>query len=56
MSFNHWLAIMLCGPSLVAMGKLYVLRRSDADDIQAVSPGIRQATNAAGQAPPPPPP
>ncbi|MFF7764143.1 hypothetical protein [Streptomyces griseorubiginosus] len=46
-----WLAIMLCGPSLIAMGKLYVLRRSDAADMQAVS---RAATNAAGQQQPPP--
>jgi hypothetical protein len=49
-----WLAIMLCGPSLIAMGKLYVLRRSDAKDMQAVSQGARSATNAAGQAQPPP--
>ncbi|MGW7786859.1 hypothetical protein [Streptomyces tricolor] len=49
-----WLAIMLCGPSLIAMGKLYVLRRNDAQDIQTVSQGARGATNAAGQAQPPP--
>ncbi|MFJ3545446.1 hypothetical protein ACIPQH_25160 [Streptomyces rubiginosohelvolus] len=49
-----WLAIMLCGPSLVAMGKLYVLRRSDTDDMRAVSQSARAATNAADQAQPPP--
>ncbi|MDT0319996.1 hypothetical protein [Streptomyces millisiae] len=50
-----WLAIMLCGPSLVAMGKLYVLRRGDAEDTRAVSQGARSATSAAGQAAQPPP-
>jgi hypothetical protein len=49
-----WFAIMLCGPSLIAMGKLYVLRRSDAEDMRAVSRGARGATSAAGQAQPPP--
>jgi len=49
-----WLSIMLCGPSLIAMGKLYVLRRSDADDMKAVSQSMRGATNAAEQAQPPP--
>lgn len=45
---------MLCGPSLLAMGKLYVLQRSDAADIHALSRGARSATNAASQAQSPP--
>ncbi|WP_449488192.1 hypothetical protein [Streptomyces purpurascens] len=49
-----WLAIMLCGPSLIAMGKLYVLRRSDREDMRAVARSARSAMNAAGQAQPPP--
>ncbi|MFI1400544.1 hypothetical protein [Streptomyces sp. NPDC020681] len=51
-----WLAILLCGPSLLAMGKLYVLRRSDAEDMKDLSLSARGATNAAGQAQPPAPP
>ncbi|GAB2898032.1 hypothetical protein GCM10027074_76530 [Streptomyces deserti] len=48
-----WLATLLCGPSLIAMGKIFVLRRSDADDITAVSRGARASTSAAAQAQPP---
>ncbi|WP_405633870.1 hypothetical protein [Streptomyces sp. NBC_01174] len=52
-----WLAILLCGPSLLALAKVFVLRRSDAGDMAAVSVAGRSATNAAGQAQPlaPPP-
>ncbi|MEU4039102.1 hypothetical protein [Streptomyces collinus] len=49
-----WLAIMLCGPSLLAMGKLYVLQRSDTTDMDAVTRAARNANSAAGQAQPPP--
>lgn len=44
---------MLRGSSLLAMGKLYVLQRSDAADIHALSRGTRSATEAASRAPPP---
>ncbi len=48
-----WLATLLCGPSLIAMGKIFVLRRSDGDDMTAVSRGTRTSTHAAAQAQPP---
>ncbi|MEU1515687.1 hypothetical protein ABZ490_26680 [Streptomyces sp. NPDC005811] len=48
-----WLSLFLWGPSLVAMGKLYALRRSDPDDMKALSLGTRTATNAAQQPLPP---
>ncbi|GGW20564.1 hypothetical protein GCM10018980_43200 [Streptomyces capoamus] len=51
---SWWLSLVLCGPSLVAMGKLYVLRRNDPDDMRAVSTAARSAANAAQQAQPPP--
>lgn len=50
-----WLAIVLCGPSLLALAKIFVLRRSDPGDMQAVTAAARSATNAASQAQPPPP-
>ncbi|MEU1481102.1 hypothetical protein ACFYZ8_28840 [Streptomyces sp. NPDC001668] len=49
-----WLSLFLWGPSLVAMGKLYALRRSDPGDMKALSLGARTATSAAQQAQPPP--
>ncbi|GAA4326383.1 hypothetical protein GCM10023086_53900 [Streptomyces venetus] len=49
-----WLSLFLWGPSLLAMAKLYTLRRSDPGDMQAVTLGMRSAANAAQQAPPPP--
>ncbi|MFF0737744.1 hypothetical protein ACFYVK_39795 [Streptomyces chartreusis] len=49
-----WLAIMLCGPSLLAMGKLYVLQRSDTTDMDAVTRAARNATSTASQTQPPP--
>lgn len=45
-----WLAALLCGPSLLALAKVFVLNRSDAEDMKAVSAGARTATNAAAQA------
>ncbi|MFE7358037.1 hypothetical protein ACFU8Q_34120 [Streptomyces sp. NPDC057543] len=51
-----WLALVLCGPSLLALAKVFVLRRSDPDDMRAVTQAARTATNAAGQAQPPAPP
>ncbi|MGV4987548.1 hypothetical protein ACWC0C_03255 [Streptomyces sp. NPDC001709] len=50
-----WLSPLLWGPSLVAMGKLYALGRSDADDMKAVSLGARAATTSAAQQAQPPP-
>jgi hypothetical protein len=44
---------MLCGPSLLAMGKLCVLQRSDAADMYAVTQAVRTTSNAADQAQPP---
>jgi hypothetical protein len=51
-----WLATLLCGPSLLALAKVFVLRRSDPDDMKYVSRAARSSTNAAGQAQPPQPP
>ncbi|WP_030331028.1 hypothetical protein [Streptomyces sp. NRRL B-1381] len=48
-----WLAALLCGPSLLALAKVFVLSRSDPEDMKAVSVGGRGATNAAAQAQPP---
>ncbi|WP_257004383.1 hypothetical protein [Streptomyces sp. SA15] len=51
---SPWLATLLCGPSLLALIKVFVLRRSDPDDMKQVARAARSSTNAAGQAPPPP--
>ncbi|WP_432112731.1 hypothetical protein [Streptomyces sp. S1] len=51
-----WLSILLCGPSLLALVKIFVLRRSDEYDMNAVSVATRRTMNAAGQAQPPQPP
>ncbi|WP_078971360.1 hypothetical protein [Streptomyces chattanoogensis] len=51
-----WLATLLCGPSLIALAKIFVLRRSDTADMKAVARSARTATNAAAQAQPPSPP
>ncbi|MFE6223047.1 hypothetical protein [Streptomyces sp. NPDC057854] len=51
-----WLSILLCGPSLLALVKVFVLRRSDEYDMRAISPAMRTAMGAAGQAQPPQPP
>ncbi|MFI6009261.1 hypothetical protein ACIBAG_10560 [Streptomyces sp. NPDC051243] len=48
-----WLAMVLCGPSLIAILKIIVLRRSDPSDMAAVAAAARGATNAASQAQPP---
>ncbi|MDV9188466.1 hypothetical protein R6L23_09605 [Streptomyces sp. SR27] len=53
---HWWLSILLSGPSMLALVKIFVLRRSDAYDMQSVSRAMRSAVGAAGQAPPPPPP
>jgi hypothetical protein len=51
-----WLSILLCGPSLLALVKIFVLRRSDEYDMKVVTQAMRSAMGAAGQAQPPPPP
>ncbi|MFJ1528274.1 hypothetical protein ACIOFV_07575 [Streptomyces mirabilis] len=48
-----WLATLLCGPSLLALAKIFVLRRSDPDDMKFVASAARTSTNAAGQSQPP---
>lgn len=45
-----WLATFLCGPSLLALAKVFVLRRSDQDDMKFLSRTARSSTNAASQA------
>ncbi|MER5782782.1 hypothetical protein ABT104_13830 [Streptomyces mobaraensis] len=51
-----WLATLLCGPSLIALVKIFVLRRSDEADMRAAVSGSRYAMDAAGQGQPPSPP
>ncbi|MER7916509.1 MULTISPECIES: hypothetical protein [unclassified Streptomyces] len=51
-----WLATLLCGPSLIALVKIFVLRRGDTDDMRTVARAARNVTNAAAQAQPPNPP
>ncbi|WP_406452244.1 hypothetical protein OG782_18235 [Streptomyces sp. NBC_00876] len=46
-----WLAAGLCGPSLLALVKVFVLRRSDPSDMKAVERAARES--AAASAPPP---
>ncbi|WP_330306205.1 MULTISPECIES: hypothetical protein [unclassified Streptomyces] len=50
-----WLAALLCGPSLLALAKIFVLRRSDPDDMKFVAGAARSSTNAASQVQPPAP-
>ena len=46
-----WLAAGLCGPSLLALVKVFVLRRSDAADMTAVGGIIGQAADTAAAPP-----
>jgi len=48
-----WLAAILCGPSLIALAKIVVLRRSDPGDMAAVAAAARGAMGAATQGQPP---
>jgi Na+/H+ antiporter NhaC len=48
-----WLSVILCGPSLLALAKVFVLHRSDPDDMKLLSRASNNATNAAPQPPPP---
>jgi hypothetical protein len=49
-----WLGTLLCGPSLLALAKVFVLRRSDPDDMKFTAKTARVSTDAAAQAQPPP--
>ncbi|QCX74329.1 hypothetical protein C9F11_03130 [Streptomyces sp. YIM 121038] len=49
-----WLAAALCGPSLLALVKVFVLQRSDRGDMKGVTRASQDA--AAASAPPSPPP
>lgn len=50
-----WLATLLCGPSLLALAKIFVLRRSDPDDMKVLGRMAQASTASAerGQQPPP---
>ncbi|MPY31311.1 hypothetical protein FNH09_08355 [Streptomyces adustus] len=43
---NGWLSALLCGPSLLALARVFVLRQSGPEDMRAVSLAGRLATNA----------
>lgn len=47
-----WLAAALCGPSLLALAKVFVLQRSDRGDMKGATRASQDA--AAASAPPPP--
>ncbi|MFF3454541.1 hypothetical protein ACFYXH_09430 [Streptomyces sp. NPDC002730] len=51
-----WLSVILCGPSLLALAKVFVLHRSDPDDMKFLSRASNNATNVASQSQPPQPP
>ncbi|ANP48340.1 hypothetical protein J2Z21_003665 [Streptomyces griseochromogenes] len=48
-----WLSVILCGPSLLALAKVFVLHRSDPDDMKLLARASGSAVNAADPAPPP---
>jgi hypothetical protein len=48
-----WLSTLLCGPSMIGMALIIILRRHDANAMKAVADAARRSTNAAGQAQPP---
>lgn len=51
-----WLSVILCGPSLLALAKVFVLHRSDPDDMRLLARAANNSSNTAGQAQPPQPP
>ncbi|WP_141746794.1 hypothetical protein [Streptomyces agglomeratus] len=53
---NIWLALGLCGPSLLALMKVFVLRRSDASDMRNLGRFLGNAGNAGPPPQPPSPP
>ncbi|KUM91542.1 hypothetical protein AQI88_36205 [Streptomyces cellostaticus] len=48
-----WLSVILCGPSLLALAKVFVLHRSDPEDMKLLARASGSAGNAAAQASPP---
>ncbi|MGW1491732.1 hypothetical protein [Streptomyces sp. NPDC002402] len=48
-----WLSLILCGPSLLALAKVYVLQKSDPDDMKILGRSSHTATNAAASPQPP---
>lgn len=47
-----WLATLLCGPSLLALVRIFVIQRSENGDTEAVFRSAREAANASSQSPP----
>ncbi|MFF0216141.1 hypothetical protein [Streptomyces vinaceus] len=47
---SWWLASLLCGPSLIGMALIFILRRHDAATARAIADAARRSTNAAAQA------
>ncbi|WP_405808171.1 hypothetical protein OG729_25100 [Streptomyces sp. NBC_00210] len=52
---NPWLAAGLCGPSMLALVKIFVLKRSDEADMRASERTAREAANVGAQPPGGPP-
>ncbi|MEU4168414.1 hypothetical protein AB0F46_16260 [Streptomyces sp. NPDC026665] len=50
-----WLAILLCGPSMIGMALIIILRRHDATVSKAVADTARRSLNAASGVQPPAP-
>jgi len=48
-----WLAGLLCGPSMIGMALIVILRRHDVTVAKAVADAARRSLNAAGGAQPP---
>lgn len=46
-----WLAALLTGPSLIALAKLFVIRRADAADTKLITQALRDALNSASPTP-----
>ncbi|MER5904364.1 hypothetical protein ABT150_30395 [Streptomyces mirabilis] len=51
---SWWLSTLLCGPSLLALAKIFILGRSDPGDMTSVGGAARTSTNAGGQSQSPP--
>lgn len=45
-----WLASLLCGPSLISMAAIIILRRHDNEAMKAVADAAKRATSVASQA------
>ncbi|MER8028558.1 hypothetical protein ABTZ78_06240 [Streptomyces bauhiniae] len=46
-----WLASLLCGPSLISMAAIIILRRHDSEAMKAVADAAKRAAGAASQVP-----